>query len=396
MTYREELRLDRETAAEERRRDAAAAEERRAARQREADERRERLRGQARAERAAVREERRARRSERARSLTPEHVYRRGTLALVVASGLASLPAQVAHFAGISVALLPLPFALEGAAWVMAAGVAYADARRAPVWVRWLLRVLVALCAGFAAWVNYGYGLHLEGLSPADARAAGWGLAAVTLLGPVVFEIRQWVSTLAGLDPAARDMGRHAARRRRHHRAVHRLAGRLVSAAPYGALHAEDAWARAWEVVHGPCVPGMTPDLERRAQRSAVRLAKARTPDAKRTDRNTRPRTPVRTAPPEKDAYAQATPRTAAPRTGERTRAVRSPRTAVPRTDAAVFEEAELERTRQRAEEAYADSVSAGQPIGPAALGREFGFTEGWGRKRIRAVEQRRTNALAA
>jgi len=49
-----------------------------------------------------------------------------------------------------------------------------------------------------------------------------------------------------------------------------------------------------------------------------------------------------------------------------------------------------LERTRQRAEQAYADSLDAGAPIGPAALAREFGFSEGWGRKRIKAVDARR------
>ncbi|MFG3123681.1 hypothetical protein ACGFYO_16930 [Streptomyces sp. NPDC048201] len=280
--YREELRADRAAQAEQRRLDAAAADERRAERERAADERAARLREQTRADQAAERQVRERRRQERADrralALVPERVYRTGTLALVVASGLASLPAQVAHFAGISLALLPLPFALEGAAWVMAAGVAYADSRQAPVWVRWLLRVLVAGCAAFAASVNYGYGRHLEGLSASDAHAAGVGLAAVTLLGPLVFEIRQWVSTLTARDEHARAARRHATRRRRHHRAVHRLAARLVSAAPHGALPAEEAWAQAWEVVHGPCAPGMTPALEHRARHAATRLAEARTP----------------------------------------------------------------------------------------------------------------------
>ncbi|MFD5455581.1 hypothetical protein [Streptomyces olivaceus] len=278
----ERERVARASEAEQRRLDAAAAEERRAERTRQADERAARLREQQRSDReaesAAKAARRRERAARRAEALTPERIYRTGTLALVVASGLASLPAQVRHFGAISPALLPLPFALEGAAWVMAAGVAYADARSAPGWVRWLLRFLVAACAGFAAYINYGYGKHLAGLSPADANAAAWGLAAVTLLGPVVFEIRQWVSTLAGRDEEARARRKHATARRRDHRQVNAVARRLISATPYGDLPAEDAWTRAWRIIHGPTDPGMTARLERAAVVSAARLADARSP----------------------------------------------------------------------------------------------------------------------
>ncbi|MER6310775.1 hypothetical protein [Streptomyces sp. NPDC001657] len=295
-TYREERRADQAAEAEQRRLDAAAAEDRRAERQKAADERTARLREQARADKQADRADRQARRRERAerraQCLTPERIYRNGTLALVVASGLASLPAQIVHFVGISVMLLPVPLGLEGAAWVMAAGVAYADARSAPGWVRWLLRFLVAACAAFAASINYGYGLSLaegpHGLSADNAAAAGAGLAAVTVLGPAVFEIRQWVATLAARDEDARERRRHAARRRRHHRDVLRVARRLVSAAPYGTLPAEDAWRRAWEVVHGPTEPGMTPRLERHAAAAATRLIEARKPDAEAVARRIR------------------------------------------------------------------------------------------------------------
>ncbi|MEV5594038.1 hypothetical protein [Streptomyces sp. NPDC052496] len=271
---------------EQRRLDAAAAEERRAARQRAEDERAARLRDQARTDRDADRAARLRRRAERAgrraAALTPEHVYRRGTLALVVASGLASLPAQVLHFVGVSPLLLPLPLALEGAAWVMAAGVAYADQRELAGWVRWLLRGLVVACAGFAAWVNYGYGTGLagHGLSAADAATVGAGLAAVTLLGPAVFEIRQWVSTLsvAAGDQEARRERWHARRRRWHHREVCKVADRLLSAAPIDHLTPDDAWDRAWSIVHGADAPGMTPDLHRQAVQSADRMRQAQTP----------------------------------------------------------------------------------------------------------------------
>ncbi|MFI1160221.1 hypothetical protein [Streptomyces sioyaensis] len=286
-TYRQEQRADQAATAEQRRLDAAATEERRAERRRAEDERAARLREQARTDHDADRAARRQRRQERAErwsaALTPENIYRRGTLGLVASSGLASLPAQVLHFVSISPMLLPLPLALEGAAWVMAAAVAYADARGLPGWVRWMLRGLVVACAAFAAHINYGYGLSLEGphgLSHQDASTVGAGLAAVTILGPAVFEIRQWVSTIAAAtgSPDERDRRRHAARRRRHHRKVLRVANRLVSAAPFGALPAEDAWGRAWGIVHGCEEPSMTPDLHRQAVASAERMRTAQQP----------------------------------------------------------------------------------------------------------------------
>ncbi|MFJ9418346.1 MULTISPECIES: hypothetical protein [unclassified Streptomyces] len=283
-TYREERRADQAATAEQRRLDAAAAEERRAERRRAEDERAARLRDQARTDREtdrAARQMRRRERAERRREvLTPAEIYRRGTLAVVTASGLASLPAQVMHFVTISPMLLPLPLALEGLAWVMAAGVAYADARHLPGWVRWLLRSLIAASAGFAASINYGYGLSLtaEGLSAADARAVGLGLAAVTLLGPIAFEIRQWVSTLdAATGTVDPDRRRHSGRRSRHHRKVVRIADRLVSAAPFGDLDRQEAFARAWSIVHGSPEPGMTPRLHKRATKSADKMHKAST-----------------------------------------------------------------------------------------------------------------------
>ncbi|GGZ44735.1 hypothetical protein GCM10010387_43810 [Streptomyces inusitatus] len=287
VDLRSERRADRVAEAEQRRLDAAAAEERRAVARREEDERAGRLKARRRADRVSARAARAERRAVRAGRLTPEYVYRRGTLALVVASGLGSLPAQVMHFVAISPMLLPLPFGLEGAAWVMAAGVAYADARHLPAWVRWLLRALVALFAGFAAWINYGYGLSLasgdDALSEVAARTVGLGLAAVTLLGPLVFEIRQWVSTLAADsdDHDAHERRRHDRTRRRHHRKVGRLADRLQSAAPYGTVDADTAWAHAWRIHTGTDEHGMTPDLHRRAVKSAAELTAARTPTTK-------------------------------------------------------------------------------------------------------------------
>ncbi|GHJ36033.1 hypothetical protein Sm713_16420 [Streptomyces sp. TS71-3] len=101
-------------------------------------------------------------------------------------------------------------------------------------------------------------------------------------------------------------------------------------------------------------------------------------------------RTPESTGLPVYGVPAQVSGRTPASGAGERTSDVQRPRTPVRPTQSKSFDEAELERTRQRAEQTYAESLTAGSPIGPAALGRAFGFSEGWGRKRIKAVEARR------
>ncbi|MGW3026347.1 DUF2637 domain-containing protein [Streptomyces sp. NPDC001221] len=52
----------------------------------------------------------------------------------------------------------------------------------------------------------------------------------------------------------------------------------------------------------------------------------------------------------------------------------------------AQFEDAELERMRQDARRAYAESAQAGRPLSARALGEAFGMSESWGRKQIRAV----------
>jgi hypothetical protein len=281
-TWSEERRANAAAEAEQRRLDQDAAAERRAkARAAEDQRRRENEtadKAARRAERLQRRRDRRDRRRERAASwtkaTTPQVLYRRGTVALVTASALASLPAQVAHFAGISLMLLPLPFALEGAAWVMAAGVAYADERGLPGWVRWLLRALCLSAASFAAFINYQYG-------SAKAPAAGYGLAAVSLLGPLFFEVRQWVSAMSAVAVSpkekaeARARAAHAKRRAKDHKAVVKLADRLMSAAPYGSLSQEDAFAAAWEITSGTRVPGMTPELHAQAALARRSLSQA-------------------------------------------------------------------------------------------------------------------------
>jgi hypothetical protein len=267
----DERRADRREEAQLRREDREFESKLRREEAREAKKEKREEEAQRRRDKAARRQARAARRE---KTLTSGNVYRKGTLALVAASALASLPAQIMHFVTISVMLLPLPFALEGAAWVMQAGVAYADERKMPGWVRGLLRFLSLSAAGYAAWINYDYGSHI-------APAVGYGLAAVTLLGPLFFDVRQWVTTLsfdAGerkrrADEKAR--AKHEKKRRKDHKTVVKLADRLVSAAPYGALKFEDAFAAAWEIFYGTSTPGMTPALHAQQLASRQSLAAA-------------------------------------------------------------------------------------------------------------------------
>lgn len=264
-SWSEERRLNQAAEAAERRKDEDAREDRRRKNQAAEDQRRRDLRQadreEKRTEKAKRRRDRAQRRQTRAarreKALTPANIYGKGTLLLVVASAAASLPAQVAHFGGISHMLLSIPFALEGAAWVLIAGVAYADERGLPGWVRWLLRGLTMAAAGYAAMINHDYGTHLKGLTPDQATTAGLGLAAVTMGGPLLFEVRQWVMTLASdgrtkkqrADDKARRV--HERKRRRKFKDVAERAKELMLAASYGTLTAEAAFDQAWLQVKG-------------------------------------------------------------------------------------------------------------------------------------------------
>lgn len=211
---------------------------------------------QARRDRAARKQ---ARAAKRQRDLTPGNVYRRGTLGLIGFSIAASLPAQIIHFVSIHWMLFSIGPVLEGAAWVLAAGVAFADERKLAPWVRWLLRGLSMSAASYAALINYQFGQSLAGagLTDGEAQTAAMGLAAVTIGGPLFFEVRQWVLTLTAAVNNAKQRAeekaraKHEAGRRKEFKDVAARADELTLAAPFGTLKAEDAWARAWWDVKG-------------------------------------------------------------------------------------------------------------------------------------------------
>ncbi|MFE9064904.1 hypothetical protein [Streptomyces violaceusniger] len=284
-----EQRRKNEDAAAERRRKERAAEDKRRRDERRADK--DEKRADAAQRRREKAQRRQARAAKREKTLTPGNVYKRGTLLLVALSALASLPAQVLHFVAIHWMLFPIGPAVEGAAWVMAAGVAFADERKLSPWVRWLLRILSLSAAGFAANINYQYGLSLteHGVSPSNAAVAGLGLAAVTLGGPLFFEVRQWVLTLSAstADPKKQaELKARAKHQKGRAKKFERVADRqqeLLLAAPFGTLKSEDAWARAWWDIEGAPL-GVTANviadrLDAEADVSAVLDEAERTPE---------------------------------------------------------------------------------------------------------------------
>lgn len=251
-----------------------AREERRKDRQEEREEKAQRRR-----DRAARRLARAARRQ---KELTPANVYGKGTLGLVAFSIAASLPAQIIHFASIYWMLFTVGIALEGGAWVLTAGVAYADEQKLAPWVRWVLLALAMTAASYAALINYQYGQSLAeyGLTPGQTQTAAMGLAGVTIGGPLFFEVRQWVRTLttAVANPKrAEEKARaaHEKARRRQHRNVAKVADALLADAAFGTLSREDAWTQARLIVYGTTAPGVTAKYVAMGTRSAADLEAA-------------------------------------------------------------------------------------------------------------------------
>lgn len=211
--------------------------------------------------------ERQQRRTDRANAFTPDRLYGRGTFTIVAASAIASLPAQFMHFGHISPILLTIPIALEGAAWAMFAGVAYADERQLHPGIRWAMRGMSMGFAGFAAWINWLYGKSLaSSVGEAEATVVAAALAAVTMLGPFLFEVRQWVKTLsaASVNPKARAEAKarkkHVKERGKTFKKVAARQEQIMLAAPFGTVDSEAAWRQAWADVEG-AKPGITAEV---------------------------------------------------------------------------------------------------------------------------------------
>ncbi|MGI5469639.1 hypothetical protein [Streptomyces sp. CA-132043] len=244
-----------------------------------------------------------------------------------------------------------------------------------------------------AAGINLGHGAGTWGVGFAVVAALG------SLAAPVAYETYR-LSLSEDEHGRTPEEIRQAFARRRHHRKVHRLSIRLQSAT-VPPMPMEQAWETAWRMVHA-AEPGITKRWLKRHNKRAAKVATLAAaqhemdtpmpslamfaptePQPVREERTEAPegRTPVRPEKRTDGANAQV---------ARRTPAVQAARTLASETARRAYDDAEMERLRQRAQQAYAESLDAGRPIGPAALGKEFGFSEGWGRKRIKAVEAER------
>ncbi|MFD7235071.1 hypothetical protein ACFWAT_07145 [Streptomyces syringium] len=249
--WREQRRQDRLSEREQDRADKAAqAEARREARRLE--------REQDRADRAAARGEKRQDKAERAARCRDARGWVVANGALIctgVVMGCAIVPALAAQFTALATAGLgPLLAALlaamlEGGAWAATFGAAKAARDDQPTG---RYRAATWASALVAAGVNFWHGSRDYGL---------W--LGVVLAAASLFAVGMWELHLHGTHAATREERqrvRHERRRRWHHRKVCRTADRLITAAPYGTLPAENAFAAAWRVRHG-AAPGLTAGL---------------------------------------------------------------------------------------------------------------------------------------
>jgi hypothetical protein len=193
---------------------------------------------------------------------------------VVMALGLlAALPAQISYFLGLhhktdkdagpAWTLAPVPFFLELLAWVGVMGTRWAHRKGLPRWPFWLLTATLASIAG---WINYAHGITEFG------PVAGYALAATSIIGPLLAEVRQFLETKAAEDGrdlkqrardrrAAREQARAQQERERIEKAEdEKRRGlfpnefaefeRIMAAYPTGGISRAVAWERAWDTMH--------------------------------------------------------------------------------------------------------------------------------------------------
>jgi Protein of unknown function (DUF2637) len=291
MGYREERRADLAVEREQDRKDRAlllekqleaqqlAAAEKRKDKDADAERRR-----QVQAERLRQRKAAKAaRRAARVRAV--RWVRDNGDVAAVLAvMACGMVPALVAQYSalrdmGMSLLLAGLlPGLLELGAWAATAGEAKALREKRNVTP---YRITVWSFTALAATVNAIHGYR-------DYGPAGAIVLAASSVAPVAL----WHMVMAGRHSAkakrtkeqlaaekrarAEETKRaeHLKRRRKHHPEVAEAADRLLSAAEFGTLSEEDAFATAWKILHGTD-PGLSPELYQAATASRLRVGEA-------------------------------------------------------------------------------------------------------------------------
>jgi hypothetical protein len=186
---------------------------------------------------------------------------------------LAALPAQISYFLGLhrkgdkdpglAWTLAPIPFFLELLAWVGVMGTRWAHRKGLPRWPFWLLTATLASIAG---WINFAHGVTEYG------PVAGYALAATSIIGPLLAEVRQYLESKAAEDGrdlkqrardrrAAREAAKAERKRKKIEKAEDKIREdlfkeefkefrRIMAAHPTGAITREAAWVQAWETKH--------------------------------------------------------------------------------------------------------------------------------------------------
>ncbi|MFI1667681.1 hypothetical protein ACH41A_35030, partial [Streptomyces wuyuanensis] len=191
---------------------------------------------------------------------------------VMVCSVVPAVISQVVSLAeaGVFVLLAALLAAmLEGTAWALTfMGKAAEDAGRPAAKYRIGTWVTAFLAAAVQYW-------HWSLALPEHAWVA-WVFAGSSLVAIYLWDMKTHGSHGKTRQERAEEKRkrRHLAQRRKDHKEVAAEAARLLSAAPYGSLDEEDAFAAAWQIHYGT-QPGMTPALYAKATDARVALGAA-------------------------------------------------------------------------------------------------------------------------
>ncbi|MGP9023174.1 DUF2637 domain-containing protein (plasmid) [Streptomyces sp. BR1] len=254
----EQKRLDEEAAAEKARKDAEAK------RRQELQDKRQRQADKARAKAA--------RQAKRAKLLgwlnqNPATVFVAYVMVAAVVPAVLSQVGALADSGVMGILAVLLASMLEGGAWALVFLGKEAEAKGRETWKYRLAGWLTSAAAGG---VNFWHWM---------AAAPLW--VAFVFGGSSLFAFFIWDLKTHGSDGPtraerreAKQRRRHDRKRRRHHKDVAKQADRLWSAVPYGTLTEADAFAAAWEIVHGTEL-GMTPTMYAAATAARLKVGEA-------------------------------------------------------------------------------------------------------------------------
>ncbi|MFJ8583641.1 hypothetical protein ACIRD2_03135 [Streptomyces sp. NPDC093595] len=218
----------------------------------------------------AADEQQRRKEKRREEQLDRGTAFKQLVTAIFILGLLASLPSLVDYFLGLRADgqpdrpawyLLPVPFFLELLALTSVKGTQWAVRKG---FARWPFWILTTVLAGFAGCINGAKGAELFG------PIAGIALAATSIAGPVLIEIREVIEArTAGDNRTAAQRAADRAKARREAAEAKRIKRQdrarkdffpaefeayreILAAAPAGTLSRDEAWAEAQIAVEYP------------------------------------------------------------------------------------------------------------------------------------------------